>query len=108
MSLLSRCVTRSFVTERDTRSDAMCVGPRLVHRWQRRSSVSGVERIEAALMDAFDLPDVIDAGTLDDLIYENIAWAREEAAKQAPKLARVGELYEAGLHPSPWREVGTD
>ncbi|HEY8705186.1 MAG TPA: hypothetical protein VIL98_10555 [Gaiellaceae bacterium] len=30
------------------------------------------ERVEAALIDAFNVPDVIDEGTLDDLILENI------------------------------------
>lgn len=66
------------------------------------------ERIESALMDAFDLPDVIDSGTLDDLIFDNIAWAREEVARNAPSLVTVGDLMDAGRHPSPWREDRLD
>jgi|GEM_PF-5660207 len=57
------------------------------------------ERIERALIDAFDVPDVIDEGTLDDLIFENIGWAREQAAEAAPRLVKKGEVPN-GVRPS--------
>lgn len=58
-------------------------------------------RIEAALVRAWDVPEGFDGSLLDDLILENIDWAREQARQQAPRLASIAELYAAGLRAAP-------
>jgi hypothetical protein len=59
------------------------------------------QRIERALLDYFDVPDFMDGGILDELIFDNIAWARDEAAKQAPRIVTTRELAAAGWRPAP-------
>jgi hypothetical protein len=46
-------------------------------------------RIEAALADAWNVPDGFDSSLLDELIYENIDAAREAVAANRPALHRV-------------------
>jgi hypothetical protein len=55
------------------------------------------QRIERALMEHFDLPDVLPGEYLDDLILDNIDWARAEVAKSAPAFVSIRELAIAGV-----------
>jgi hypothetical protein len=57
------------------------------------------QRIERAMMEAFDVPETINADVLDDLILANIDEAREVARQQAPQLVTVADLAAAGVRP---------
>lgn len=67
-------------------------------RAEARALISD-ERIERALVAYLDPPDGFDSATLDELIYQRIDWAREEAAKAAPRLVTTSDLAAAGIRP---------